>query len=222
MIMSRKFIYIPQGCYGIITPNTPNNVIGFVTAELSACCHVIVANSNGHIVLCHADTTTDLSSAEHGISSWIKRVCPNGDYTNLIINIGESPDNPRFTIEGELEKTARNSYYTRVVTALDSELGNHSCLIYTDNSGIYAISVLRENAMVTVREEYQKDLVITEVTAESNIEVESLIETEYDRELEGAIVSAKCLSEFCNALISAFIIINLSKRLYSPLFNKSV
>jgi hypothetical protein len=102
---TRKFIDVPQGCYAIITPKADENIIGMVTCGMDPCSHVIILNkSSKAMVLCHADHLTDLENQDHGVPTWIARVCPDRDYQNLIIDIGERANSPRFRIYDGLNR----------------------------------------------------------------------------------------------------------------------
>jgi len=100
--MPQSFVYVPQGCYAEIintpTVKTPDDIIGLMTAGMDPCCHVIVANKEtGHMILCHVDSVTDLTDVTHGIPAWVQKICPEGNYNNLIVNVGEKENASRFT-----------------------------------------------------------------------------------------------------------------------------
>ena len=64
--MTKDFIDVPQGCYGIITHETPENIAGLVTSGMGPCSHIIVKNTNSNnMVLCHVDHATDLNDERH-------------------------------------------------------------------------------------------------------------------------------------------------------------
>ncbi|MEK6734165.1 MAG: hypothetical protein AABY27_03575, partial [Pseudomonadota bacterium] len=87
----KKVIYVPQGGYAKIIRATPENqnVAGFITAGMDTCCHVIIANRiTGYMVLSHADALTNLEDSRHGVLAWIMEACSNGNYENLVIDIG--------------------------------------------------------------------------------------------------------------------------------------
>ncbi len=90
-----SLINVPQGCYAEVRPY--DNVVLAVGSEgIGPCCHILIANKKtGHFILCHANIETNLRDGENGVSSWIKKVCPNHDYHNLEINVGETEDHPR-------------------------------------------------------------------------------------------------------------------------------
>ncbi len=93
-----KFIYVPQGCYAEIISSTPENVLGLITSGIHSCCSIIITNSKDrykYIALCHADDKTDLEDLKYGISALIHKACPDGDFTNLVIYVGEEEDLPR-------------------------------------------------------------------------------------------------------------------------------
>ena len=99
---SNMFIYVPQGCYAEINRATPDNVRGLLTAGMFPCCHVIVSNtSTRHSILCHADYTTNLEHQMSGVPRWIRKVCPDGDFTNLMVSVGENAGQPRFSATEE-------------------------------------------------------------------------------------------------------------------------
>ena len=95
-----KFIVVPQGCYAEINSSTSEEVLGLCTFGLYGCCPIIVTNLNSaRMILCHADGymvlpdsdgNTALDNADYGIPAWIRRVCPDGDYHNLKIHVGEN------------------------------------------------------------------------------------------------------------------------------------
>ena len=117
-----KFIYVPQGCYAAITPDTPAEVIGLVTAGMDPCSHIIVANNATRaMVLCHVDHQTNLEDPANGLSSWIDKVCQDRDYQNLSISIGERPNQSRFIIENDIERTANGNCYNRALRIIGIE-----------------------------------------------------------------------------------------------------
>jgi hypothetical protein len=135
------FIYVPQGCYAEISPEmTPHNIIGLMTAGMQPCCHVLVANRiTHHIILCHADTTTNLKHKQSGVPEWIKKVCPDENYENLIVNVGEKEDEARFSLEG-----STYSLYKEVSYSLpDGAKDKLSSFGMGEGVG-YGISVLRD------------------------------------------------------------------------------
>ena len=99
------FINVPQGCYAEVSASTPTDIIGLCTFGIFDCCHVIVANpTSGYFVLCHADEKTNLEDLDHGAPAWVRKACPDGDYSNLKINLGEE---------------AGGGYYERVKRSID-------------------------------------------------------------------------------------------------------
>ncbi|OGT11496.1 MAG: hypothetical protein A2X77_01675 [Gammaproteobacteria bacterium GWE2_42_36] len=73
--MPRIFIYVPQQCYAVITPDTPEDVVGLCTDFLHVCSGVVVtANQSKYIFLCHADSSTNLFDSHNGLSSWIEQI----------------------------------------------------------------------------------------------------------------------------------------------------
>ena len=74
--MPRKFIYVPQQCYAVITPETDKEVIaGLCTDGLNVCSGIVVnASRNRYIFLCHADDKVDLFDSRDGLPAWIRRV----------------------------------------------------------------------------------------------------------------------------------------------------
>ena len=109
-------IKVPQGCYAEVLPNTPNNIAGLYTTGMGPCCHVIVSNkTTGHFILCHADHGTDLRHKKAGVPFWVKSVCPDRDYTNLTIEIGEVVDEARFS-------NKKNYYFNQISQSLSGIL----------------------------------------------------------------------------------------------------
>ena len=189
-----KFIYVPQGCYAEIKPNTPADIIGLATAEMSTCSHVIVANrATGHLILCHADQKVDLENQLSGVPAWIRQVCPDGDYGNLVIDTGERQENPRFRLEENLEGTNYFSCFEKVKRGAGVVLPGfdgitHQTTIVADD--IYAVSALRNGIEIRSREEYTKALVDIELLTSYEAETLHLESQEDGRELECSIVSA--------------------------------
>jgi len=74
--MLRKFIYVPQQCYAVITPETnKREIAGLCTDGLNVCSGVIVsANKNRYVFLCHADDKVNLFDTTDGLPSWIRRM----------------------------------------------------------------------------------------------------------------------------------------------------
>lgn len=72
-----ELIYIPQKCYGIITPNTPQSIKGFFTTGLNMCSGIVAIAHNRNdnsIYFCHADTGTNLLDNTHGLLGWISKL----------------------------------------------------------------------------------------------------------------------------------------------------
>jgi hypothetical protein len=145
--MQEKYIYVPQGCYAEITQHTDSYIVGLSTCGIGPCCHITIANPNTrYLLLCHADVGTDLKDEEHGIPAWIKKACPNGDYSNLIVNIGEKETENRWSIEISPEDNYK-SYFNQTSEVLDRIIGNRNNLqiLDVDKGTEYGVSLKREN-----------------------------------------------------------------------------
>lgn len=73
----KQLIAIPQKCYGILTPDSPENICGLYTEGLIQCCPIYgIANTpNGnYLIFYHADATTNLTP---GISEWLNNLPHN-------------------------------------------------------------------------------------------------------------------------------------------------
>lgn len=94
MTKEKWIMHVPQGCYGEVNPRANelevHEVVGLYTTGIGPCCHVIVRNKEtNHTILCHADSITDLKDQNHGVPAWINKVCPQRDWNNLEVHIGE-------------------------------------------------------------------------------------------------------------------------------------
>src|SRR5262249_48309523 len=107
-----KMIEVAQGSYAVIDANTPADIQGLCTGGMHPCCDITV-QGNGVTVLCHADDSTNLRDHQNGLPAWIARVCPNGNYANLRISIGETANGERGGI-----------YYAAATEVLDATLRN--------------------------------------------------------------------------------------------------
>lgn len=75
--LKKDLIYIPQGCYGVITPNTPLKYQGFYTTGLNTCSGLVVLATDvigRSLYFCHADTRTNILDAEHGVIKFIEKL----------------------------------------------------------------------------------------------------------------------------------------------------
>lgn len=92
-----EYVNVAQGCYAEITADTPPRIRGLVTFGMGTCTHVIVTNrENGYVSLCHADSSTNLKNEQSGLPAWIRRACPNEDYSSITIDVGPNEDNMRY------------------------------------------------------------------------------------------------------------------------------
>ena len=94
-----KFIFVPQHCYAIITPNTPKEYQGLMTSGLSDCTGVMISaldQEGRYACLCHADTATVLSDPDEGIPGWIRFLRHEGCVGNIEIRykLVSWPENP--------------------------------------------------------------------------------------------------------------------------------
>lgn len=187
-----KFIYVPQGCYAEITSLTPDNVLGLVTSGIHSCCSIIVTNSKEgcrYIALCHADYITNLENIEHGLSALIRKACPDGDFTNLIIYVGEEVDLPRNDKEpiylNQVQRVLRKFQVMK-----DIYINLESKLVCKTYSVDYGISILRKNLKIT--EERHEPQVIEEEFNEDDIDMIMLhSDDEAAFPLESSIVHAR-------------------------------
>jgi len=84
-----KFIYIPQKCFGIITPKTDRDIGGLYTEGVFSCSGVVVRVISGNwSILCHADEQTDL---EQGLRTWVHMIPPSSG--KIIVEYDTTPDN---------------------------------------------------------------------------------------------------------------------------------
>lgn len=68
-----KYVFINQGCYGVLTPNGQQEVSGLMTRGLITCCG-IAAWREGHMFLCHADALTNLTNPKFGFIAWARKL----------------------------------------------------------------------------------------------------------------------------------------------------
>ena len=148
------FLEIPQGCYGEITPEAAAQGNYFIyTKGIETCCHVLVYNTQtNHTILCHADVCTNLADPEHGIKNFIEKVCPNRDWDNLKINIGEDNNYTRTPEAGKL-------YYYPIIQASVTEVtGNSDSIVAEYRGAAYSIGVdLREGLQILINNDYNYD-----------------------------------------------------------------
>ncbi len=89
----KKLIYVPQKCYGMITPATDRSIRGLYTTGLNTCSGIVIHAhdpKNQYVFLCHADDQTSLYSPLHGLASWIKSIPEEIPISIEFDNISES------------------------------------------------------------------------------------------------------------------------------------
>ncbi len=170
----KKVIYVPQGGYAKIIRATPENqnVAGFITAGMDTCCHVIIANRiTGYMVLSHADALTNLEDSRHGVLAWIMEACSNGNYENLVIDIGENENNPRFGTSSSYLAQINN-----VLMTLRRERPSINVqLTYHGTNYQYGISIFRDaNNLPFIEERNHQPNVLMEEEREAGRKIEML------------------------------------------------
>lgn len=77
--MPRLYLFVPQGCYIEILPETIKDYIGLATNNMTKCSPVVVATA-GHAFLCHADTLTDVSDESFGVPAWVESIAKKTNF----------------------------------------------------------------------------------------------------------------------------------------------
>jgi hypothetical protein len=187
-----EFIHVPQGCYAELGRTTSDNIIGLLTYGMATCSHIIIANKKtGFIALCHADNTTNLEDDNSGIPAWIRKACPDQDYSQLIINVGEEQGKPSFIVEENPELTNDNSYYEQARRSVEKVIINASERPNITQQPENGILILRSNYVVEKIEGYQEFEINEEIPERFKNAKIKKIKDEYNREIGGSINNAR-------------------------------
>lgn len=138
-------IYIPQGYYGIITKNTPKNVVGLYTDGIGTCCGIVATAEGEEILfLAHIDEEIDMSDEEHGLPGWIKKMREIGSIKDLRVYCGRDTGGKRdiqLHYKKKLKQALIDSKYCKTTQEASKLIVQHydstdGCLIFRKDHNI--------------------------------------------------------------------------------------
>lgn len=79
-VKSKRVILIPQGCYGVIEKDTPDDVIGLYTTGIATCSGLVcLDDKREYLFLAHIDESSLLDTTEgSGLIKWLQKLVRNG------------------------------------------------------------------------------------------------------------------------------------------------
>ena len=149
-INKKVIINVPQGCYAIVTKDTPKNIVGVMTDGLISCsCVIITDEDRENFVLAHVDGySTNIGDPSCGLPKWVQiiRELSGNKKINIYCTSGIWPENVKTKVDYKswIEKilTQNNlndlSNNVRQATSIDCA----ACLIMRKNSKITNIKLL--------------------------------------------------------------------------------
>lgn len=136
-VLEKTMIYVPQGCYALIKPDTDPNVVGLWTHSIITCAGVILTNDNrSYTFLAHIDETSLLNNTEYGLPAWFNKMKKHfadkhGAIVDLSIQVHCSRDtttssnpggNYRQKIDEALKKCDTGNTSVDITQHLDSKM----------------------------------------------------------------------------------------------------
>lgn len=117
MSENKKMIFIPQGCFGKIDTNTPNDIVGMYTTGLGSCACLIVTNESRSIsYLAHIDGYFNIADQ---LKEWIDEIQSNTMINDQIIVEVISPEQEEIEIHCGRTSERNTSYYSLIQGILE-------------------------------------------------------------------------------------------------------
>jgi len=149
---TKKIILVPQGCYGVIDKDTPNDVIGLYTVGIATCSGLVCLSDDGeYLFLAHIDESTSLGETEQdsGLIRWLKNLIERKhvDFKEINLNICHSQQTCERT-NAELNYTAKiKKLKSSIEQAIPQLQGKINIKLVHEHSDVIDCFVLRQDGL---------------------------------------------------------------------------